>query len=682
MAQKQLIQYQYEPLCESRAFRLVTLHLGSQHALLKCSVKNYTLDNSPEFHALSYTWGSPYPDEDGDSDGESRSRDLELPTRSCNLDCSEGYLLVTNNLLDALYQLRDNTSDLQLWIDAICINQSDAQERTSQVTLMSDIYHAAEAVIVWLGTEDEDAKCAVELQERFAPAISRLLDQDRVEDLIGYPFNAIEFYEKFGIRQTSLEEWKCYANFHRRAWFGRTWIKQEITLAKQIHVACGALRPKWEDMYLLGAFMRITYWGVFLSGFLRLPDYEPTPGNRQFSSASFAQGFRIDGPHSLEPRMYCEHVCAANNVNARDAFLEYLLLDARITKASDPRDKVLGLLGLVTRLFGPNNAKLQLHYEMSVEDVYTLTAAYLLQRMPLASYLSAAEDKKRRKLKDLPSWVPDLSVSHSPTSINRLGYGRHWDCSSTIRGHGTCIPSVDGRTLCLAAVEWDEVAELCEPTVDLIRNESIDDLVTIATKSGAKYANNQSQVEALWRTLTADSTETESPASEELGISFRAWLCSHIAFTLRRARLGPTGPARIIEEYNCFKHSSMTDLLPSLSEVESYANRMEKLLAGNYVLSDWTKMEVKAEPFAKSITALLDRRLFRSVKGFLGLCPASSDVGDSVWVLPNAKVPFILRARISTGHYELLGEAYLHGCMTGEIGQMYSCESVRQIRIQ
>ena len=681
MAQEQLIQYQYEPLCEPRAFRLVTLHSGSQHALLKCSVKNYALDSSPEFQALSYTWGSPYPDEDGDSDGERRSRDLELPTRSCNLDCSEGYLLVTKNLLDALYQLRDNESDLQLWIDAICINQSDVRERTSQVTLMGDIYHTAEAVIVWLGTEDEDARCAVELQGRLAPTISRLLDQDRVEDLMGYPFNAIEFYEKFGIRQTLLEEWKCYANFHRRAWFGRTWIKQEITLAKQIYVVCGSLRPKWKDMYALGGFMRITYWGVFLLGLLRRPVYEPTPGNRQFAIGSFGEGVRMDGPQSLEPRMYCEHVCAATNVNARDAFLEYVLLDTRMTTASAPRDKVLGVLGLVSRLVGPNNAKLQLHYEMSVEDVYTFTAAYLLQRMPLVSYLSAVEDKKWRKLNDLPSWVPDLSVSYS-TSINRLGYGWHWDCSSTIRGLGTSIPSFDGQTLCLAAVEWDEVAELCEPTMDLIRNESIDDLVTIATKSGAKYAHNQSQVEALWRTLAADCTETESPAPEEVGISFRAWLCSHIAFALRGARLGQTGRARIIEEYNCFKHSSMTDLLPSLSEVESYANQMEKLLAGNYVLNDWINMEAKGEPFAKSIAALIDRRLFRSVKGFLGLCPASSCVSDSVCVLPNAKVPFILRPRISTGHYELLGEAYLHGCMNGEIGQTYSCESVQQIRIQ
>ena len=336
MAQEQLIQYQYEPLCEPRAFRLVTLHSGSHRALLKCSVKNYTLDDSPEFQALSYTWGSPYPDEDGDSDGEKRSRGLELPTRSCNLDCSEGYLLVMSNLLDALYQLRDNDSDLQLWIDAICINQSDVRERTSQVTLMGDIYHAAEAVIVWLGPEDEDAKCAVDLQGRFAPAIRRLFDQDRVEDLIGYSFNAIEFCEEFGIRQTSLEEWECYANFHRRTWFGRTWIIQEITLAKQIHVACGALRPNWKDMCLLGAFMRFTHWGDFLSTFLRQPDYEPNPGNRQFVIAYFAVGVQTHGPHSLQSRRYCEHVCAANNVNARDAFLEYVLISTRMTKASDP----------------------------------------------------------------------------------------------------------------------------------------------------------------------------------------------------------------------------------------------------------------------------------------------------------------------------------------------------------
>ena len=674
MAQEQLNLYQYEPLCESRAFRLVTLHSGPQGALLKCTVKNYTLDNSPEFRALSYTWGSPYPNEGGE--------ELELPTRSCNLDCSEGCLRVTNNLLDALYQLRDSTSDIQLWIDAICINQSDTQERNYQVTLMGDIYHAAEAVIVWLGIEDEDAKCAVELQARFAPTLRRVFDQDRARELVGYPFNAIEFYEKFGIRQTSVEEWKCYANFHLRAWFERTWIIQEIALAKQIFVGCGALRPNWEDMYLFGAFMRITHWGFSLFGFLGQPDYGPTPGSRQFAIAYFAEGFQNNGPNFPESRKYCEHVCAANNVNARDAFLDYVLLETRLTKASDPRDKVLGVLGLVTRLFGPNDAKLQLHYEMSVEDVYTVTATYLLQSMPLASYLSAVEDKKMRKMKALPSWVPDLSVSYPHTSINRLLHGRHRDCSSTIRSLGASITSVDGRTLCVAAIEWDEVAELCEPTVDLIRNRSLDDLVTIATESDVKYANNQSQVEALWRTLIADCTETETPAPEAVGTSFRAWLCNHIAFALRKARLEQTGRSHIIEGYECFKHSSMTDLLPPLSEVESQVIRMDKLLAGNHGLDDLIEMEAETEPFTKSLTTLIDRRLFRSAKGFLGLCPPSSDVGDSVWILPNAKVPFILRPRKGTWHYELLGEAYLHGCMNGEIGQKYPCESVQQIRIQ
>ena len=193
MAQEGISQYQYEPLCETRSFRLVIIHSGSQDAPLKCSMKTCTLDSSPGFQALLYTWGSPYPDEDGNSAGERSSGDLKLPTRSCHLDCSEGYLLVTNNLLDALYQFRDNTSDLQLWVDAICINQSDVRERTSQVALMSDIYYVAEAIIVWLGPEDDDARCAVELQERFAPIVKRSLEKDRMEELVGYPFNAIGF---------------------------------------------------------------------------------------------------------------------------------------------------------------------------------------------------------------------------------------------------------------------------------------------------------------------------------------------------------------------------------------------------------------------------------------------------------------------------------------------------------
>jgi hypothetical protein len=85
----------------------------------------------PRFWALSYTWGT---------------------EMSKNLVTVNGHqLTITENLDVALRHLRDATESRILWIDALCINQEDIEERNSQIQLMSCIYGAAKQVVIWLG---------------------------------------------------------------------------------------------------------------------------------------------------------------------------------------------------------------------------------------------------------------------------------------------------------------------------------------------------------------------------------------------------------------------------------------------------------------------------------------------------------------------------------------------------
>ncbi|KAF2113044.1 hypothetical protein BDV96DRAFT_601829 [Lophiotrema nucula] len=61
------------------------------------------------------------------------------------------------------------------------------------------------------------------------------------------------------------------------------------------------------------------------------------------------------------------------------------------------------------------------------------------------------------------------------------------------------------------------------------------------------------------------------------------------------------------------------------------------------------------------------RKLVRTHDNLLGLGPKSTQVGDQVWVLPGAKVPFVLRPFGEGGKkHRLIGEAYVHGFMDGE----------------
>jgi hypothetical protein len=64
--------------------------------------------------------------------------------------------LVRQNLWHALNHLRcDKTTDRVLWIDALCINQEDEEERDRQVGFMGELYSNARTVLAWLGCPEQ-----------------------------------------------------------------------------------------------------------------------------------------------------------------------------------------------------------------------------------------------------------------------------------------------------------------------------------------------------------------------------------------------------------------------------------------------------------------------------------------------------------------------------------------------
>ena len=95
---------------------------------------------------LSYSWGR---NSDGDA---SLTHEITVG----------GHVeLVTETLYDGLVELQGRSEQLGnvFWIDALCINQTDNQERTAQVAIIGQIYAHGGNTVVWLGrqeTEDED----------------------------------------------------------------------------------------------------------------------------------------------------------------------------------------------------------------------------------------------------------------------------------------------------------------------------------------------------------------------------------------------------------------------------------------------------------------------------------------------------------------------------------------------
>ena len=114
-----------------------------------------------------------------------------------------------------------------LWIDAICIDQANSEERNQQVQMMSRIYTRSSNVCIWLGEDtDEDERAINFIREE----ITHLKN-----------FDAISSDEKYS------EKWHALMMLMQREWFSRRWVVQEISLAKRAQIYCGPHFIPWKE---------------------------------------------------------------------------------------------------------------------------------------------------------------------------------------------------------------------------------------------------------------------------------------------------------------------------------------------------------------------------------------------------------------------------------------------------
>jgi hypothetical protein len=139
--QQKLDNFIYRPLLRTyeSSFRLFILYPGKpgDHLHGQLITKEFDKrDTNQRYEALSYAWGD-----------KALRKSMTLFGK---------HFPITQNLYEALQHVRSETSNRTIWVDAICINQADAPERTLQVSMMGDIYKCARRVINWLGPSTPD----------------------------------------------------------------------------------------------------------------------------------------------------------------------------------------------------------------------------------------------------------------------------------------------------------------------------------------------------------------------------------------------------------------------------------------------------------------------------------------------------------------------------------------------
>lgn len=456
--------FQYRPLePDRREIRILellprTLRAGKEKQLITCTIRHVSLDDQPVYLGLSYTWGD-----------ATVKRPILLEGR---------IFYVTENLLSALEHLQRQWHSLALWIDAVCINQNDNVEKSSQVGQMGNIYREAALVLAWLGPAAGDSDLAIESLDYLGRKLFEMPDGPCLQE-------RYELFSKlFSPETTPQFPVDVVCSLFRRAWWDRVWVVQEVTLAKDVLVVCG-------DADIPFHFLNLAHCAL----------YELRLLSAAFNGALDEAVSRVSPQwQTCDPRVL-EAATLGHNQDA--APLKSRVLTITGLKATDPRDHVLGLLGMAS-----DTEELNIHadYSKSCQVTYTDLARGFLEAQEDLQILSRCKFPKQQS--NLPSWVPDWSMrcghtfwdpKHSPYNASRQ--------SLAPRGI-----AVSGNTLRLAGARYGTVSRVGGVWSIDYSSAGGDALLhcfaeigDFVHSDGFAYPSEHDKQEAVWRTPIADA---------------------------------------------------------------------------------------------------------------------------------------------------------------------------------
>jgi hypothetical protein len=371
--------YKYESLKpgEIRVLVLTTSASGKNQPEL--SLRHIALPSSDQderrgFDALSYTWG-----------------DL---SKTFRVKCDGRTLKVHQNLYEALPFLAQRSSTRPLWIDAVCINQEDDAEKSSQIRLMCEIYSSAYSVWIWLGpAEEPGAHNAVTM---LLPRLKAVQTQ-----LQALPTGGALSQKEAGLPPFGDSSWASLENLMSHPWLKRLWIVQEVALARlPPKVLIGTNEIAWQQF---ADMLNIVHL---------LPKIKDEQGRGVVDSSRSLRG--VDTIH----RCRTEYQTWKRDASRPpDHVLDVVTFVCALTLrygCSKPRDRVFALAGLL----GNHSAAMRWNLQTPVEELYTEFMSLILNG-PIGNdwvhyqwWALFSEAIQKREKYQLPSWCPDLE--HAP----------------------------------------------------------------------------------------------------------------------------------------------------------------------------------------------------------------------------------------------------------------------------
>ncbi|KUJ06966.1 uncharacterized protein LY89DRAFT_661119 [Mollisia scopiformis] len=392
--------YQYSELWGSDAIRIIKLYPSeSLDAEVQCELLCTSLTECEEdihslYTAISYVWG-----------------DVNN-TRAIVIDGKK--LEITATLHSALCHIRLKAEPARLWADAICINQSDVEERSRQVRQMGAIYACASHTIIYFDSPTPEAALFLEALRQYNANIRK-----------GFPPSALAL-------RTCKDLWiLSRESFLMQDWLSRIWVLQELLFSRDPWVQCGTTRCRWDDFCQhVRSFQEPET--TQLSA-IETSTSTTTPKNTSESNLlDFIPSYSIYDigatSNGLElllamARFRNDFYDPGSNMYG-DLFLLTLLQARRALGVTDPRDMLYAhsTIARSAELVDGYGELIRVDYSRSCQKLYMDTAHYFFEKRSGSAILSFVEDIELQKRRaGLVSWAPDWTVAQPPkpwTSIH------------------------------------------------------------------------------------------------------------------------------------------------------------------------------------------------------------------------------------------------------------------------
>ncbi|CAG8953817.1 hypothetical protein HYFRA_00006709 [Hymenoscyphus fraxineus] len=620
-------KFPYQPLDPSRQeIRLLELRPGEESSPIQASLIKARLSEDLLYEALSYAWG----------EDPSMTVPISLISNTHPQQCT---IQVTTSLAIALKQLRYTDSVRVIWADAICINQSDISERNQQVRIMDEIYRFATRVCVSLG---EEAHSSNEAMSLIALPIEDIISSK----LISNP--------SWGLA------WRALTFLVQRRWFQRCWVVQEVALAKEIILYCGSATAPWDHLLLQ---IRALHWDVSSR-----PSSKGRPAHHaddRTQCEALTKWEIFDDDFKCKTTSGVSRIWRLNGakLSVGKLGMKGFLNNCSYSDCSYPRDAVYSMLGIAK---GAKSMSWCIDYEKETIEVFIDAVENIVEATGSLDILCHSRWTENHDHGHRHSWVPRFAGGFERCGCVgffangfTISYAQIKDTMENIEldrslysASGSHKANIhfdrSNRQISVAGTVVDKVTKALDPLVQSpVRHMPQGYTMHIPKqwREAAMYSANTidnkvhhgKRFDAFWRTLVADRNNYIS--AHELHVS--SFSDFEEIFSLEGGRYIKQALSPAPQEW--------------ASEAEAW------------IEPDMTFFVDSRSAFLRKLSSSIPNRRFIITEKSMGLAPEESRVGDLVCVLLGCSVPVILRpVKGSSGLYNFVGEAYVHGMMDGQ----------------